>query len=78
MRLLTALFIFQHNQSDTFCIWSCVPTEFSCFLVAQRNLTECHMALFPASHVVVVGGGFAGMVVANQAANFCAFGQTKP
>ncbi|CAL1147635.1 unnamed protein product, partial [Cladocopium goreaui] len=27
---------------------------------------ECHMALFPASHVVVVGGGFAGMVVANQ------------
>ena len=24
------------------------------------------MALFPASHVVVVGGGLAGMVVANQ------------
>jgi hypothetical protein len=52
--------------------------SFHVFLVAQRNLTECHMALFPASHVVVVGGGFAGMVVANQAANFCAFGQTKP
>ena len=49
--------------------------SFHVFLVAQRNLTECHMALFPASHVVVVGGGFAGMVVANQAATFVRLGK---
>lgn len=33
------------------------------------------MALFPASHVVVVGGGFAGMVAANQAATFVRLGK---
>ena len=52
--------------------------NFHAFLVVHHNLRGCHMALFPASHVVVVGGGFAGMVVANQAAHVCVFAQTKP
>lgn len=42
-------------------------SNFARYFKFHKSSRECHMALFPASHVVVVGGGFAGMVVANQA-----------